>query len=52
MDIISAYQKVGSYRGAAHLCDTTHKTVKRVPSRRAQSLASRCRRARLVAEVK
>ena len=30
MDIISAYQQVGSYRGAAELCDTTHKTVKRV----------------------
>jgi len=30
MDIISAYQQVGSYRGAAHLCGTTHKTVKRV----------------------
>ena len=30
MDIISAYQQVGSYRGAAELCGTTHKTVKRV----------------------
>jgi len=30
MDIISAYQQVGSYRGAAQLCGTTHKTVKRV----------------------
>jgi transposase len=30
MDIISAYQQVGSYRGAAELCATTHKTVKRV----------------------
>lgn len=30
MDIISAYQQVGSYRGAADLCDTTPKTVKRV----------------------
>jgi len=30
MDIISAYQQIGSYRGAAHLCGTTHKTVKRV----------------------
>ncbi|MBB5168491.1 hypothetical protein HNP02_008507 [Mycobacterium sp. AZCC_0083] len=27
---ISAYQQVGSYRGAAELCGTTHKTVKRV----------------------
>jgi transposase len=30
MDIISAYQQVGSYRGAAELCGTTPKTVKRV----------------------
>jgi transposase len=30
MDIISAYQQVGSYRGAAQLCGTTHRTVKRV----------------------
>ncbi|WP_201407638.1 helix-turn-helix domain-containing protein, partial [Mycobacterium paraintracellulare] len=30
MNIISAYQQVGSYRGAAELCGTTHKTVKRV----------------------
>lgn len=30
MDIISAYQELGSYRGAAELCGTTHKTVKRV----------------------
>jgi transposase len=30
MDIISAYQQVGSYRGAAELCCTTPKTVKRV----------------------
>ncbi len=30
MDTISAYQQVGSYRAAAELCGTTHKTVKRV----------------------
>lgn len=30
MDIISAYREVGSYRGAAEICATTHKTVKRV----------------------
>jgi transposase len=30
MDIISAYQQVGSYRGAAELCKTTPKTVTRV----------------------
>ena len=30
MDILAAYREVGSYRGAAALCGTTHKTVKRV----------------------
>ncbi len=30
MDIISAYREVGSYRGAAAMCGTTHKTVQRV----------------------
>jgi transposase len=33
MNIISAYREVGSYRGAAELCGTTHKTVKRVVER-------------------
>lgn len=32
MDIIAAYQQVGTYRGAAAMCATTHKTVKRVIS--------------------
>ena len=30
MHIIAAYQEVGTYRGAADICGTTHKTVKRV----------------------
>jgi transposase len=30
MDIVAAFEQVGSYRGAAALCGTTHKTVKRV----------------------
>src|SRR5882757_4230054 len=30
MDIIAVYREVGSYRGAADICGTTHKTVKRV----------------------
>ena len=30
MDVISAYRDVGSYRGAALICGTTHKTVKRI----------------------
>ncbi len=33
MDIISAYQQAGSYRGAAEICGTTHKTVRRVIER-------------------
>jgi transposase len=33
MDIISAYREVGSYRGAAAVCGTTAKTVKRVIAR-------------------
>ena len=33
MDIISAYREVGTYRGAAVVCGTTHKTVKRVIAR-------------------
>ena len=34
MEIVNAYELVGSYRGAAELCGTTHKTVKRVLARR------------------
>ena len=30
MDIVTAYRKVGTYRGAAEMCGTTHKTVRRV----------------------
>lgn len=33
MDIVAAYQQVGTYRGAAAICGTTHKTVKRVVAR-------------------
>ncbi|MCL2586331.1 MAG: IS21 family transposase [Streptosporangiales bacterium] len=35
MDIIAAYRLVGTYRGAAAMCGTTHKTVKRVVERAA-----------------
>ena len=35
MDIVNAYAALGSYRAAAALCHTTHKTVKRVVARRA-----------------
>jgi transposase len=30
MDVIAAFRELGSYRGAAELCGTTHKTVKRI----------------------
>jgi transposase len=33
MDIFSAYKQVGSYRGGAELCNTTHRTVKKVVER-------------------
>ena len=33
MDILAAYREVGSYRGAAEVCGTTHKTVRRVVER-------------------
>ena len=34
MEIVNAYELVGCYRGAAALCGTTHKTVKRIMNRR------------------
>jgi len=37
MDIISAYREIGSYHGAAKICSTTPKTVKRVVERQADS---------------
>ena len=33
MDVLAAYREVGSYRGAAQLCGTTHKTVRRIVER-------------------
>jgi Integrase core domain len=33
MDVLAAYREVGSYRGAAAICGTTHKTVKRIVER-------------------
>ena len=41
MDIVNAYQTVGTYRGAAALCGTTHKTVRRVIERRARGQIGR-----------
>jgi hypothetical protein len=33
MDVLAAYGEVGSYRGAAEICGTRHKTVKRIVER-------------------
>jgi hypothetical protein len=33
MDVLAAYWEVGTYRGAAVICGTTHKTVKRIVER-------------------
>jgi hypothetical protein len=41
MDIVHAYRAVGTYRGAAALCGTTHKTVKRVIDRHARGQVGR-----------
>jgi len=41
MDIIHAYRELGSYRAAAQLCGTTHKTVRRVVERGARWPAER-----------
>lgn len=30
MDVIAAYREVGTCRGAAAMCGTTHKTVERI----------------------
>jgi transposase len=57
MDIIAAYREVGTYRGAAQMCGTTPKTVKRVIDRHeagGQVPASRSPRGRnydMVAEL-
>jgi len=41
MDIVHAYRTVGTYRGAAALCGTTHKTVRRVLERHARGQEGR-----------
>jgi hypothetical protein len=33
LDVITAYREVGTYRGAAEMCGTTQKTVKRIVER-------------------
>ena len=46
MDIISAFREVGTYRGAAELCGTTHKTVKRHVERAESGESTRAERTR------
>jgi transposase len=44
LDIVNAYAELGSYRAAAELCGTTHKTVRRIIQRhRAGTLGQRPR---------
>jgi transposase len=38
MDLIAAYREVGTYRGAAVMCGTTHRTVKRAVDKRASEI--------------
>jgi transposase len=46
MDVIAAFREVGSYRGAAVMCGTTHKTVKRIMDRYEAGGAAPARRER------
>jgi transposase len=46
MDILAAYREAGSYRGAAAICGTTHKTVRRVVERHNAGGAAPARRDR------
>jgi len=46
LNILSAYAELGSYRAAAALCGTTHKTVRRVVERRSRSPIERPPRSR------
>jgi len=41
LDILSAYRELGSYRAAAALCGTTHKTVRRVVERQVRPRSQR-----------
>ena len=43
MESVNAYAAPGTYRGAAAVCGTTHKTVKPVPERRARGQVGRRR---------
>jgi transposase len=47
MDVLAAYREVGTYRGAAVICGTTHKTVKRIVDRHNASGAAPERKERI-----
>ena len=46
MDIVNAYAELGSYRAAAAVCGTTHKTVKRVVERQRRGAVEQPRTSR------
>lgn len=46
LEIINAYEELGSYRAAARVCGTTHKTVRRVVERQQTGPPDRGRRPR------
>src|SRR5215210_3882924 len=46
MDIVNAYAELGSYRAAAAVCGTTHKTVKRIVERQRHGVVERMRSSR------
>jgi len=46
LEIINVYGELGSYRAAAKVCGTTHKTVKRIVQRQQTGLPERVRRPR------
>ena len=41
LDIVNAYAELGSYRAAAELCGTTHKTVRRIIERHREGTLGR-----------
>lgn len=49
LDIITAYQELGSYRATAQLCGTTHRTVKRLIEQQNRGQGSARRRPRRLA---
>src|SRR5215211_1280641 len=46
MDIVNAYAELGSYRAAAAVCGTTHKTAKRIIERQRRGAVERTRSSR------